>query len=316
MPDPVTPNSDPNPNPNPAPEVDPTILNPPDAATSILNPDLTLSDNWFDKLPDDLRGETSLKVIKTLPDLVKRTVNAEKLIGKNKIALPTDKSKPEEWDAFYAATGRPKSPDEYKVEVPAALKELFPDDRLAASRKRAHELGISQRQYEGYMKGEIADATQLLAQREQLEQQQIEAARVKADEELRKDFGAAYDERIHVANRIVAEKFGNDKEGEMAFLAKYGNDPLFIRFASWAGAKLMEHKAIVAEYQGQSTPTEALAKIEQLRNTPGYMSYDGSYTRPDGTRAQLSEPERQHITAQIREMTKLAYPEPAARKAG
>ena len=48
------------------------------------------------------------------------------------------------------------------------------------------------------------------------------------------------------------------------------------------------------------TPTQAIAKIKELEATPGYHSLD---------RTKMSDEQRSHITQQIRELYKVAYPE-------
>ena len=283
-------------------------------SASLVKPDGSFVENWHQNelLPQDLRGHKSLEVIKTLPDLIKRTINAEQMVGKNKVPVPTEKSSPAEWDAFWTAAGRPKSADDYKFDVPADLKTIFTDERMAAVRKLAHAEGFSQKQFNAYMKNEVESSLKILQNTEQ------EEARVRDENELalKKEWGAAYDERLHVGKRLVAEAFGNNETGRLAFLEKFGNDPDFIRFAATMGAKLVEHKALIATYEGVNSPKEALDRAKSLQSTPGYMSYDGSYTTPDGKRAFLSAEERQRITEEINKQFKLAYPEPAARKAG
>lgn len=285
------------------PPTEPTPGEPADSTTvletapAILNPDGTFADKWRDSLPEDLRGEKSLEVIKTLPDLVKRTVNAERLVGRSKIPIPTEKSNPEEWAAYWDAGGRPKTPDDYKFDVPEDLKELFPDERLAAMRKLAYAGGASQKLFQTYMQAEVEQSLSLLKAQDELEEQQ----KREAEETLRKEFGGAYDERLQVAKRLVAEALPGE-ENRMAFLEKYGNDPTFIRFASVVGARLVEHKALIADLT-KDTPREALAKVDELRATPGYLNVGSD----------MPKEQREAITAQIRELMKQAYPETAGR---
>lgn len=302
MPDPVV-------TPTPTPP-DPTVLNTP---VSPVKADGTFIENWRETLPEELRSEKCLDTVTDFPNAIKQLVSHKKMIGANRVVVPTDKSTAEEREAFYGAIGRPKTAADYKVEVPEDLKELYPAERLKAFFEMAHAEGFTQKQAEAMLKHDMGTTLKLLEDQEKAEQTETAEAKRKTEEVLDKEFGAAKAERIHVANRLVSEIFGNDKDGELAFLEKFGNDVDFIRFASKAGAKLIEHKALVAEYQGKNTPAEAQVKIRQLQNTPGYLSYDGSFSRQDGTRGQLSAEERNAITEQIREQYKLAYPEKSGR---
>lgn len=274
---------------------DMTILGTP---ASVVNPDGTFVDHWKDILPDDLKAEKSLDEIKNLPDAIKRMVNAHKMVGKNKIPIPNEKSKPEEWDAFYEAGGRPKTQDDYKVKIAEDLKDIFTDERIKGAKAIAHKIGASQKQFAAFMEYDQEQAAKI--RKEQGEAK----AKEKRDAEgkLRQEFGGAYDERMHVANRIVAEAL-TDEEEKMAFLEKYGNEPDFIRFASIVGSRMTEHKALIATLT-TNTPGEAETKIKELRARPGYLSMNSA----------MPTEERESITAQIRVLTKQAYPEPA--KAG
>lgn len=268
---------------------EPTLLQKSAEPVPMVKADGSFIDGWHkhELLPEGVRGEKSLEVIKTLPDLVKRTINAERMVGKNKIAVPTEKSKPEEWNAFYEAAGRPKAADAYKMDIPDDFKAFISDDQLKADREAAFAAGASQKQFEVYERGKMEFVASLLKTADELEAKEKQ----EADTSLRKEFGGAYEERMHVANRLVAEAFGNDEEAKLEFLQEFGNHPKFIKFASIVGARMVESKALVAELT-RNTPNEAQDKIRTLRATPGYSDLSGK----------LSPEERESINRQLREL--------------
>ena len=92
---------------------------------------------------------------------------------------------------------------------------------------------------------------------------------------------------------------------ELDFLQEFGNNPTFIRFAAKVGAKLVEHKALVADLTTHA-PAEAQAEITRLQNTPGYLNIGSAMTAA----------ERQAITDKITELTIRAHPEFSTRIAG
>jgi hypothetical protein len=148
------------------------------------------------------------------------------------------------------------------------------------------------------MSNEVKEVGELI----EAEEQATIQARNDAENALKKEFGGAYDERMHVANRLVAEAFPKEEE-RMNFLEEFGNNSNFIRFASKVGARMAESSALVADLT-QKTPSEAQARIKELKATPGYMALDGTMTQP----------ERDKITAEIRELYK-EISEAAARTA-
>ena len=281
---------------------------PADAAKTVLDnyalvkPDGSFIDNWHssDLLPEELRGDDSLKVIKNLPDLAKRTVNAVKMIGKGKVVLPTEKSTDEEVASFWESVGksnpsmaRPKLAVDYKADIPDGMQSVFTDERVDAMKTMAFDIGATQTQFDSYMKHEM-EATAKAMTDQEADSRRVQDETVLA---LKQEWGAAYDERLHVAKRLVAEAFGHSKEAELSFLQKFGNDPGFIRFAATVGARMVEDKALVAQLTNK-TPTEALSKIKELEATPGYLDMGGT----------MSESQKSEITRQIREQYELAYP--------
>ena len=291
------------------PATPPVGATPPAASGSLLdtaglvNPDGTFIPEWYksDNLPEEVRGSESLAVIKNLSDLAKRTVHAEKMVGKNKIAVPKPGADQSEWDAFQTAVGQanpalavPAEAKDYKFDIPEGMESLFSDERMDASRTLAKEVGVTQAQFEKFMQADAAQAAELQA----AQQQEVERKRDADELALKKEWGAAYDERIHVVKRLISEAFGSDNPGKMNFLQKFASDPDFVRFAADVGSKMVESKALVAELS-QSTPNESLARIKELEATPGYRSPSSDMT----------DAQRTEITNQIREQYKIAYPE-------
>lgn len=265
--------------------------------TSLINPDGTFAANWREKLPEDLRADESLVPFTSLDGLAKAYRDTKKLVGGAKIPVPTEKSPPEVWDAYYAAGGRPQTADDYQIQIPEDLGEIFTKERVAEARKIAHQLGVSQKQFDGYMKFEMERTARFLAD----EEAAVEKAKQEADATLRKDFGGAYDQRMHVANRLIEESFAGKEEAKLAFLEKFGNDPDFIRFSSVVGARLVESKALVAELT-TNTPGEAKEKIKEIE-TKLY------------SRGEMADSERESLQSELRKLYKVAYPEPQEGKA-
>lgn len=103
------------------------------------------ADNWKNSLPEELRNEPCLDNVKNFATLTKSYVNSQKMIGKNKIALPGDNASKEEMDAFYTALGRPESAEAYKhdgVELPEGI--TLDEAAVKEFREFAFQNGISQ----------------------------------------------------------------------------------------------------------------------------------------------------------------------------
>jgi hypothetical protein len=269
---------------------EPTILNTP---VSPVKPDGTFIENWKQTLPEDLREEKALDTVTDFNNAIKQLVHHKKMVGANKVVIPNEKSSEEEVNAFYEALGTPKTETGYNVpEIPEELKEIYDDASLEAAKKFAYSIHATQQQFQEYLKFDMQKVKGLMAE----DDQALVQERQDAQKNLRTEFGAAYDERIHVANRLIQEAFPKE-EDRMGFLEKFGNDVDFIRFASRVGARMSEHTALIGELT-QKTPNEIQGQIAKLRATPGYMQISSDMTKED----------RQRITDEILELERKLNP--------
>jgi len=268
------------------------------SAPIIVNQDGSFGENWRNALPEDIRGEECWDVVTDFGNMAKQFVNQRKAIGKDKVVLPGANATPEEKAAFYDSIGRPQTPADYKVDVPEEMAEFYTPEVVAEQAKLAHEIGATNEQFAAYMQKSMERDAQLLQQQVDAQKQAVQSA----EDSLRKEFGAAYDQRIHVANRLVSEALPNE-ESQMAFIEKFGSDPDFIRFASVVGSRLVESKALVAELS-TDTPGEAQKKIDSLMATPGYMDVNDKI---------MSASQRQALTDQMLDLKRMATTNPTRR---
>lgn len=116
------------------------------------------SSTFLDSLPENLRSEKSLEGVKSVEDLANQFLNAQKLIGKKTIGLPSEDSTPEQIEDFYSRL-RPKTSDSYEFdnsvlpegferseEEAKAVKDIFYKAGLSA-----HQAKIVQSEYEKLM---------------------------------------------------------------------------------------------------------------------------------------------------------------------
>lgn len=239
----------------------------PEGPQSFINEDGTLAEGWRDKyLPEDLRKEKIYDTIKDLPSAFKTLGHQAKLVGRKGILLPTETSGQSEWDTFHEALGRPKTAEEYVMDVPEDYKDDFSEELIGEARGMFHGLGFNQRQVDTLWKFEqkrVAATSKALDDFEEREKSEAETA-------LRNKWGTAYDENMHLANRMISE---NATEGEQKdyLIAEYGNSPRFAEFLANIAKKFVEHK-IITDIETPSADTEG--KITELMNTPAYKDPD------------------------------------------
>lgn len=210
-------------------------------------------ENWKSGLPQELQESGALKLIHDIPSLAKSYVNAQKLVGADKIPVPSKHATPEEWRDVYHKLGLPQDVKDYKLSLP---KEASMDQEFAGVfAQKAHELGILPQQ-----------AQELLNHFESLNQNAIQTLK-KAQEgeltesvgKLQKEWGAAFDEKLNAARQAVSH-FA-DKE-TMDYLDKSGltNDTQLVRLFAKVSEVLKEDGLIKAVGSGTGNMTPAAAR--------------------------------------------------------
>ena len=261
---------------------------------AIIGADGAFSENWRDSLPEDIRGEKCLETFGDLSGMAKTLVHAEKQIGKKGVILPTENSTDEEWGGFYNQLGRPEEVTGYGLGRPEDFpEEHFSEEGMNQFAELAHKIGLNTQQTKALFDYDIARVKGAL----EGAGVETENAKAEATEQLKIDWGAAYDEKMHLANRAIND-FTDEQERDQ-LLELVGNNPLFAKFISKVGSKLVEGKAI-SPTDNIPTPIEALAEIDELTATPGYL---------DGTLANTNPAVFAKLQRDITALNNKAYPE-------
>jgi hypothetical protein len=265
-------------------------------------PDGSFKEGWRDHVvPHDLRGRLVFDGLKDLPGAMKQLAHLEGLIGKQGkgVIRPGEKATPSEWDAYWEALGRPKTADDYKVEVPKGLEQYYDDPMMKEARSELHKAGLTQQQVEVVMALDakrLASGDSMLAKMKEDEAKAAQEVEVKEKEEINKSFrdkwGADYDQRLLLANRMVNDftQPGADRD---AVLARIGNDPIVANYLSEIASHFIGAGAMQPDEQ---TVQNLEGDITKLRETPGYLQ---------GT---LSKEETRRITESLEMLYKKAYP--------
>jgi len=266
-------------------------------SVSIIGDDGKFVEGWKDSLDEGIRHEKCLDTVDSVPAMAKMMVHGQKMIGRDKVVLPTDNSTQVEWDEFYKQLGRPETVDDYEIDIPAELTEHVDPNMLQEAKTIFHAAGLNQKQATALMdfeKMRIANGLKAV-------EDQAVAEKALAEKTLREKWGTAYDEKLHLANRMIAEN--TNDESKDAVLTAVGNNSHVADFLATIATKFIEGGVIDGTTPGKSTPTEAKAQAEALRSTPGYM---------DGQLKKTNPVMYDRITEEITELFKQVYPEPGS----
>jgi hypothetical protein len=228
--------------------------------------------DWRDNIPEEIRGHSSLEHINDIGALAKSYVHAQQMVGADKVALPGKSATHDEWGEVYNKLGRPESPDGYEFSfnnMPEGAE--LSDDMVSWFKDTAHKVGMNPQQaqvmLDAYNEMQFSDAESIGVEAQ---------ARVEQTEgELRKEFGQAFDDRMALANGVLAE-FGNPEitEVQLADGTMLGDNPEIIRMLANMGVylrdKVGEDTLEGVKTNGGVTPDDAMQKLGEITapNTP------------------------------------------------
>jgi len=214
---------------------------------------------WIESFSPEFRENPAITKYKSPDELAKGFLEAQKLVGKEKIPLPGENAKPEDWAMVYDRLGRPTKPEEYKlsdVKLPEGLQ--VEETYVQGFKAKAHELGFNNQQIDGLWKFYTDVQTQ--AYQKMVEDNQ--KANTEAEQSLRKEWGTAYQEKVALATKVLKLTAGDDFE---VLKGKLGSDPLAIKFLANLGSKISEDSLGDAPKAYGMTPDEAKAEISKIQ---------------------------------------------------
>ncbi len=176
----------------------------PSESTATETPTTEVS--WRDSLPDDIKGNTSLEKFSDVSTLAKSYINAESMIGKDKMVVPGVNTTEDEWNDIYTKLGRPSTPDEYNLELALQEGEVVDDQLFASFKDAAHKNGLSPQQAQGILDYYNNISTQTLNEQSNAGM----LAQEQSSRELREEWGRSYDDNLSKASQIGKQYLGED----------------------------------------------------------------------------------------------------------
>jgi hypothetical protein len=235
-------------------------------------------------LPEDLRKEPTIQQLKDLPTAMKSLVDAQKYAG-GAVRIPKGDAKPEEWQAFHRKLGVPETPQGYSVTKPELADGVGWDqgsyDQFLVE---AHKAGLTPSQVQAVLNVHAQVVGRQVEQGYQAARDHAQSV----EEELRREYGGAYDRNIALAHRAVKHLGGDET---LAYLEEtgLGNHPGLIKAFVQAGQMLAEDRHISGDVDGLMGPQQAKDKWESIQADPKHAYWDA--TNP-GHEAAVREVER------------------------
>ena len=226
---------------------------------------------FLNMIPEELRDHPSISPIKDVENLARSYVNAQRLIGTDKIPMPANPTE-EDLDRIYDRLGRPSTPEDYGI---AADGSVVTDEVAKEYSDIAHKLRLTPDQAQGildYYRGTVEKSGAATLE-------MAEVAREETVSSLKQEWGRAFEQKVDAAAR-VAQEFGNPEMFDITLQdgSKLGDNPDFIKaFAKIADFRQSVTSEDTVADMSQSnvmTPADAKAEIDAIMNDKGHPYWD------------------------------------------
>jgi hypothetical protein len=223
--------------------------------------------DFLNMIPEELRDHPSLNPIRDVGNLARSYVNAQRLIGADKLPMPMNPTD-EDLDNIYGRLGRPETPEGYEV---TADGNIVTEEIANDFKGVAHQLRLTPDQASGileYYKSMSEGSVAKMQHSEQEYQQQVQT-------ELKQEWGEAYESKIQSAANAFQE-FSSPEvlEMQLADGTKVGNHPDFIKafanIASFRHSVTSEDTVSDSTQAGFMSKNAAQAEINSIMTSPVY----------------------------------------------
>jgi hypothetical protein len=245
------------------PTTEPTTETKPEVTTTTT----TTTSSWKDSISEAYRNDPNIEKFTEIDALAKSYINATKMIGQDKVVIPTNNSTEEAWSEVYDKLGRPESADKYSLDVKSEVVNLD-ENAIKSFAEQSHKLGLNNKQAQGILEF-YKNNMEGTAQQSKID---TETAQAQAEQQLRQEWGRDFEGKVKQAGALAKANI-NPEVLDMTLQngTRLGDHPEIIKgFAKIAGM-MQEDKIVATESENAQSVNnieDEISSIVNDRNSP------------------------------------------------
>ena len=230
--------------------------------TPTTTPAAQPTSSWKDSISEDYRNDPSIEKFTEIDALAKSYINATKMIGQDKIVIPTKNSTEEAWDEAYIKLGRPESPDKYNFDVKSDVVTMD-EGAIKSFAEQSHKLGLNNKQAAGildFYKNNMEGS----AQQAKIDTQ---TAQANSEQELRQEWGRDFEGKVKQAGALAKANI-NPEVLDMTLSngIRLGDHPEIIKGFQKIAEMMSEDKIVATESENVNTVADIETEISTITN--------------------------------------------------
>jgi len=229
---------------------------------STTEPQPTVNKTWKEAISEEFRNDPNINKFTEIDALAKSYINATKMIGQDKVAVPNKNSTEDQWNEVYDKLGRPESADKYSLNVKS---DTVPIDEGSIKQfaENAHKLGLNQKQAEGILDF-YKNNMEGMAQQSKVD---TETAQAQSAQELRQEWGREFDTNVKKAGALAKANMNPEiLDMELKNGMRIGDHPEIIRGFAKIASMMSEDKIVSTESEQVSSNTDIESEISTITN--------------------------------------------------
>jgi len=224
--------------------------------------------SWKEAISEEFRQDPNIEKFTEIDALAKSYINATKMIGQDKVAVPNKNSTEDQWNEVYDKLGRPESADKYSLDVKSDVVP-FDDGAVKQFAENAHKLGLSNKQAQGVLEF-YKTSMEGTAQQSKVD---TETAQVQAEQELRQEWGREFESNVQRAGALAKANMNPDiLDLELKSGIRVGDHPELIKGFAKIASMMSEDKIVSPESDGTNKSSDIESEISTITNNT-----DGPY---------------------------------------
>lgn len=248
---------------------------------------VTIPANWKEILPVELRDDPNIKLMEDIPTMAKTLINAQKMIGADKIVIPGKHATDADWKEVAHKLGNPRELAEYKMDIDKETEGLMDKEFIEAFKKEAHGLGVLPRQATALAKF-FGNLNKDSWQKMEVEHNNNKMEGMKA---LEKEWGTTFQEKTSMAKAAIRE-FVDPKDQPYLRDLGLGSDARFLKIMSKVGATLSEDKlrdsGAGGDFNRGMSPSEAQTKINEVMKDMKHPYFHADHPENKAAKAEVT----------------------------
>ena len=240
------------------PTTQPTTETKPEVTTTTT----TTTSSWKDSISEAYRNDPNIEKFTEIDALAKSYINATKMIGQDKVVIPTNNSTEEAWNELYDKLGRPESADKYTLDAKSEVINLD-ENAIKQFAEQSHKLGLNNKQAQGILEF-YKNNMEGTAQQSKID---TETAQAQAEQQLRQEWGRDFEGKVKQAGALAKANINAEVlDMTLSNGTRLGDHPEIIKgFAKIAGM-MQEDKIVSTESENVNTMKDIESEIASITN--------------------------------------------------